>query len=63
MVSRSRICGARRKALSGLEGLLEIVSLEMTTTKVSGLLHIRYEELEGRVPDFRNCNAEAAGAK
>jgi len=29
VVSRSRISGAK-KALSGLEGLLEIVSLEMT---------------------------------
>ena len=31
MVNRSRSCGARRKALSILEGPLEIVSLEMTT--------------------------------
>jgi len=30
---------ARRKALSGLEGLVEIVSLEMTT-EVSGLVDI-----------------------
>jgi len=43
-----------------LEGLLEMVSLEMTT-KSFGLAHIR--RAEGRVPDFSSCNAEAAGAK
>ena len=31
MVSKSRIRGARREELSGLEGLLAIVSLEVTT--------------------------------
>jgi len=34
MVSRSRIWGTRRKALSELEGLLEIMDLEMTMKSV-----------------------------
>jgi len=34
MVSRSRISGARRKTPSGLEDVLEIVSLEIMMTSV-----------------------------
>jgi len=34
VVIRSRISGARRKALSRLEGLLEIVNLEVKTKSV-----------------------------
>ena len=34
MVSKSRIRGARRKALSGLKGLLKIVGLEVTTDRL-----------------------------
>jgi len=61
MVSRSRIWGARRKALSGMEGLLDIVSLEMTTKSVgAGTLFTSWRE---RVPDFRSCNAEVASAR
>jgi len=45
MISRSRICGARRKALSGLGGMLETVGLEMTT-KVSG--QVNFQRAGGR---------------
>jgi len=31
VVSKSRICGPRGEELSGLEGLLEVMSLEVTT--------------------------------
>jgi len=40
MVSKSRICGARGEGLGGLEGLLAVLGLEMTT-KVSGLVQVR----------------------
>ena len=40
MVSQSRIWGAREEALSGLEGQLEVVGLELMR-KVSWLVHIR----------------------
>jgi len=34
MVSESRICGARGEGLSGVEGLLAVVGLEVTTEGV-----------------------------
>ena len=34
MVSKSRICGARGEGLSGVEGLLAVVGLEVTTEGV-----------------------------
>jgi len=47
--------------LSGLEGLLVVVGLEVTTEGVrTGTGTERWRE---RVPDFRGCNAEAASAK
>jgi len=61
MVSKSRICGARGEGLGGLEGLLAVVGLEMTTEDVrTGTGTERWRE---RVPDFRGCDAEAASAK
>jgi len=45
MVSRSRICGARRKALSGLEGLLRIVNL-LKTMKSVGAMYT-FEQMAG----------------
>jgi len=50
----------RRKALSGLEGLLETVSLEMTESVGTGTHLNSWRE---RVPNFRSCNAEAEGTK
>jgi len=44
MISRSQIRGTRKKALSGLEGLLETVSLEMMLKSVE-LVHT-FKELE-----------------
>jgi len=41
-----------------LEGLLEIVSLEMTTKSVGAGTHLK--SWRERVPDFRSCNTEAA---
>jgi len=49
------------KALSGLEGLLETVRLEMTTKSVKAGTH--WKSWRDRVPDFMSRNAEAAGAK
>jgi len=61
MVSKSRNWGARRKGLSGLEGVLAVVGLEVTTEDIrTGTGTERWME---RVPDFRGCNAEAASAK
>jgi len=34
MVSKSRICGARGEGLGGLEGLLAVVGLKVTTEGV-----------------------------
>ena len=47
--------------LSGLESLLEIVSLEMMTKSVRAGTHST--SCRERVLDFGSCNAEAAGAK
>jgi len=60
MVSKSRISGVR-KGLSGLEGLLAIVGLELMTKDIrtGTSMEIWIE----RVPDFRGCNAEAVSAK
>jgi len=58
VVNRSRISGARKKALSGLEGLLEIVGLGMMTKSVWTGTHSK--SWRERVPDFRSCNAKAA---
>jgi len=47
--------------LSGLEGLLAVVGLEVTTKGIrTGTGVERWKE---RVPDFRGCNAEAASSK
>jgi len=44
-----------------MESLLEVVSLEITMKSVgAGTRLMRWRE---RVPDFRSCNAEAAGAR
>ena len=44
-----------------MEGLLEIVGLEVTTEGImTGATTERWIE---RVPDFRGCNAEAASGK
>jgi len=61
MVSRNRIWGARGDGLSGLEGLLAVVSLEVTTEGIrTGTGTEWYRET---VPDFSGGNAEAASAK
>jgi len=61
MVSKSRIRGARRKGSSGLEGLLVVVGLDVTTEGIrTSTSRERWRE---RVPNFRVCNAEAASAK
>jgi len=61
MVSKSRIRCARRKGSSGLEGLLVVVGLDVTTEGIrTGTSRERWRE---RVPNFRVCNAEAASAK
>jgi len=51
----------KRKALSGLEGLLEIVGLEVMAEGVGAGTHL--EGWKDRIPDCRSCNAETAGAK
>ena len=61
MVSKSRIGGARGEGLSGLEGLLAVVALGVTTEGIrTGTGTERWVE---RVPDFRGCNAKAVRAK
>ena len=61
VVSKSRIWGARGDGLSGVEGLLAVVGLEVTMEGIrTGTGTERWRE---RVPDFRGCNAEAARAK
>ena len=61
MVSKSQIWGTRRKGLSGLEGLLAVVGLEVTTEGIrTGTGTDRWRE---RVPNFRGCNAKTASAK
>ena len=59
MVCKIRIGGERRKALGRLGDLLEIMGLQMAT-KISRQVSKSWREI---VPDFRSCNAEAAGAE
>jgi len=60
MVSESQVWGAK-EWLSGLEDLLAIVCLQVTTEGIrTGIGTERWRE---RVPDFRGCIAEAARAK
>ena len=61
MVSQSRIGGAREAALSGLEGQLEVVGLELMAKGIMAGTHSKSRR--ERVPDFRSCNTETAGAK
>jgi len=61
VANKSRIWGASRKALSGLEGLLETGSLEVMTEGTRTGTHS--ESWRERVPDFSGFNAETAGAK
>ena len=60
-VSKSRIIGARGEGLSGLEGLLAVVGLEVTTEGVRTGTGTEIER--ERVPGFRGCDAEAASTK
>jgi len=61
MVSKRRIWGSRGEGLSGAEGLLAVVGLEVTTEGVrTGTSTERWRE---RVLDSRGCSAEAASAK
>jgi len=60
MVSRSWIWGARREALSSLESLLEVISLEVATESVRAGTYSKSCR-EGM--NFRSCDAEAAGVK
>jgi len=50
MINRSRISG---KALSGLEGLLEMVGLRLTTKSIGAGTHLK--SWTENVPDFRSC--------
>jgi len=51
----------QRRGVSGLEGLLAVVGLEVTTESIrTGTSTERWRE---RVPDFRGCNAKTASAK
>jgi len=59
MVCKSRSRGARGEGLSGLESLLAVLGLEVTTEGVrtgTGM-----ERLMERVPNFRGSNDETAG--
>ena len=59
MVSKAE--SEAQEELSGLEGLLAVVGLEMTMEGVkTGTGMERWRE---RVPNFRGCDAEAASAK
>jgi len=61
MINKSRTRGARREGLSGSEGLLAVVGLEVTTGGIrTGTGTERWRE---RVPNFRGCDAETASAK
>jgi len=51
----------KRKALSGLEGLLKIVSLEVIRKSVRAGTHS--ESWKETIPDGMNCNVETVGAK
>jgi len=61
MVNQSRIRGAREEALSGLEGQLEVVRLELIVESIMAGTHSKSHR--ERVPDFKSCNTETAGAK
>ena len=50
MVSQSRIWGAREEALSGLEGQLEVVGLELMAESIMASTHSKSRK--ERVPDF-----------
>jgi len=50
-----------KNRLSGLEGLLAVVGLEVTTKGIR--TGTGTESWRERVPDFRGCNAKAASAK
>ena len=52
MVSKSRIWCARGDGLSGVEGLLAVVGLEMTTEGVRISTRYRYGEIEGESSRF-----------
>ena len=51
------------EALSGLEGLLEVVGIEVTTEGRPIRTGAGMERWRERVPDIRGCDAEAARAK
>jgi len=51
----------KRNALSGLEGLLEIVGLEVMAEGVRAGTHS--EGCRERIPDCMSCNTETTGAK
>jgi len=53
MVSKSRIWCARGEGLSGVEGLLAVVGLEMTTEGVRISTWYRYGEIEGESSRFQ----------
>ena len=59
MVSKSRIWGARRKALSGLKGLLKAMGLGVMTEGIQ--THVG--RTGGRVAAFIVCNAETVGVR
>jgi len=51
----------KNKVLNGLEGLLQIASLDITTKSVgAGTYSKNWRE---RVSDFRSCNAETAATE
>jgi len=52
---------SREEALSGLEGQLEVVGLELMAKGIMAGTHSKSRR--ERVPDFRSCNTETAGAK
>ena len=56
MVSQSQIWGARKEALSGFEGLMEVVGLELMAEGIMAGTHSKSRR--ERVPNFRSCNTE-----
>jgi len=61
MVSKKPHLAHKKKGLSGREGLLAVVGLEVTTGGIRTGLHSK--STRKRVPDFNSCNANTAGAK